>query len=59
MYGPGSLVPAVDLEEGGPLLSLRRRRPQEDVGGLLLVHHHVVRVEPAAEGEVPIYYVTD
>ena len=58
MYGPGSLVPTVDLEEGGPLLALRRRRPQEEVRGLLLVHHHVVRVEPAAEREVPIY-VTD
>ena len=50
-----SLVPAVDLEEGGPLLALRRRRPQEDFRGLLLVHHHVVQVEPAAQLEVPIY----
>ena len=53
-----SLVPAVDLEERGPLLALRRRRPQEDFRGLLLVHHHVVRVESVAESEVPIY-VTD
>ena len=48
-----ALVPAVDLEEGGPLLSLRRYCFQEDVGGLLLVHHHVIGVESAAEGKVP------
>ena len=49
----GALVAAVDLEEGRPLLALRRPRPQEDVGGLLLVHHHVVGVEAAAQIKVP------
>ena len=49
----GALVAAVDLEEGRPLLALRRRRSQQDVRGLLLVHHHVVRVEAPAKIEVP------
>ena len=49
----GALVSAVDLEEGRPLLPLRRRRPEQDVRRLLLVHHHVVRVEAPAKIEVP------